>query len=161
MIFPTDDLQQFGTSLESKKILVGLDLGTKRIGIAISDTRRIIANPLTTIQRKSGKYDAEKICGKLHKTEIGGFIIGLPRNMNGSEGPRCQASRDYAKNIYNIFKVPVALWDERLTSVAADRILIDADATRKRRKLVIDHVAASLFLQSALDYLNKSETSYV
>lgn len=137
--------------------LLGLDLGTKTIGLAISDTGKSIASPLETIQRTKFGKDAERLVAVCNEQEIGGFVLGLPRNMDGSEGPRAQATRDFYLSMRDFWKkydlpvIPVTFWDERLSTVAVTRTLLDADTSRARRGEVVDKMAASFILQGALD----------
>jgi len=151
MIF--DDFEEFATSLPQMKAIAGLDLGTVTIGVAVSDTFLSVATPLETIKRKKFTIDAEKLLAICNARSIGGLVLGLPRNMDGSEGPRCQATRAFARNLSRLTEVPISYWDERLSTVAAERALLEADTSRKRRSEVIDHVAASYILQGALDRL--------
>jgi len=151
MIF--DDFEEFATSLPQMKAIAGLDLGTVTIGVAVSDTFLSVATPLETIKRKKFTVDAEKLLAICNARSIGGLVLGLPRNMDGSEGPRCQATRAFARNLSRLTEVPISYWDERLSTVAAERALLEADTSRKRRSEVIDHVAASYILQGALDRL--------
>ena len=148
-----DDFLLFGRQLEPSRALLGLDLGTKTIGIAVSDTERVVASPLSTIERKKFREDACRILEIANGRQACGFVVGLPRNMNGTEGPRCQASRTFAREFASLTRLPVGFWDERLSSKAAERSLLEAGASRKRRREVIDHVAASIILQNALDFL--------
>jgi putative Holliday junction resolvase len=108
---------------------------------------------LETIRRKKFGVDAAKLIAVLDAREIGGIVLGLPRNMDGSEGPRCQATRAFARNLEKLTALPITYWDERLSTVAAEKALLEADTTRKRRAEVIDHVAAGYILQGALDRL--------
>ncbi|MGM0584047.1 MAG: Holliday junction resolvase RuvX [Pseudomonadota bacterium] len=133
--------------------LAGLDLGDKTIGVAVSDGMRRIATPLTTVRRKKFTQDAMKVLEAVEGREVGGWIIGLPVNMSGDEGPRAQSARAFARNFSRLVEAPIALWDERLSTVAAERALLEADTSRKRRAEVIDHVAAAYILQGALDRL--------
>jgi len=133
--------------------LMGLDLGTKTIGVAVSDTLWSVATPLLTVRRKKFTLDWLALEALLLERSIGGIVLGLPRNMDGSEGPRCQATRAFARNLGAKTPLPLAFWDERLSTVAAERALLEADTSRKRRAEVIDHVAASYILQGALDRL--------
>jgi len=151
MIF--DDFEEFATSLPQMKAIAGLDLGTVTIGVAVSDTFLSVATPLETIKRKKFTVDAEKLLAICSARSIGGLVLGLPRNMDGTEGPRCQATRAFARNLSRLTEVPISYWDERLSTVAAERALLEADTSRKRRSEVIDHVAASYILQGALDRL--------
>ena len=133
--------------------LIGLDLGTKTIGVAISDSLRLTATPIETIKRVKFTADAARLMDMITERDIGGIILGLPRNMDGSEGPRCQSTRAFARNLSRICDLPIGFWDERLSTVAAEKALLEADTSRKRRAEVIDHVAASYILQGALDRL--------
>ncbi len=133
--------------------LLGFDPGTKTIGLALSDTSLKVATPLMTIKRKKFKDDVAIIGELIEKHNIGGFIIGLPLNMDGTEGPRCQSCRQLQKNLEEFFDVPVSFWDERLSTVAVTRTLLEADASRKRRAEVVDKMAATFILQGALDSL--------
>ena len=132
---------------------MGLDLGTKTIGVAVSDLFLTVATPLETIKRKKFGIDAAALIEILKARDIGGVVLGLPRNMDGSEGPRCQSTRAFARNFVALHDLPVTFWDERLSTVAAEKALLEADTTRKRRAEVIDHVAAGYILQGALDRL--------
>ena len=138
-------------SLTPGKRLLGVDLGTKTLGLALSDVGRCIATPMQTLKRGKFSQDAQLIAAIVAEQNVGGIIIGLPINMDGTEGPRAQSSRAYAKNLNRHLKIPVALWDERLSTAAAERMLISADTSRARRAEVIDKVAAAYILQGALD----------
>jgi putative holliday junction resolvase len=133
--------------------LIGVDLGTKTIGLALSDTRRTIASPLETLKRTKFRPDAERLLAiaKLH--DVGALVIGLPRNMDGSEGPRAQSTRAFVKNLAPMTALAIAFWDERLSTAAVTRTLIEADASRKRRAVLVDKMAAAYILQGALDRL--------
>ncbi len=133
--------------------LMGLDPGTKTIGVAVSDSLRMTATALETIRRTKFGKDAARLAEIAAGRGIVGVVVGLPRNMDGSEGPRAQSARAFARNLAGALKLPVALWDERLTSMAAERMLIEADSSRGRRAEVIDKVAAAYILQGALDRL--------
>lgn len=135
------------------RAIAGLDLGTKTIGVAVSDGMRSVATPLETVKRRKFGLDAEALLVILTKRDIAGLVLGLPRNMDGSEGPRCQSTRAFARNFDRLLPLPITFWDERLSTVAAERALLEADTTRKRRAEVIDHVAAGYILQGALDRL--------
>ncbi|WP_072247699.1 Holliday junction resolvase RuvX [Roseibaca calidilacus] len=135
------------------RALAGLDLGDKTIGVAVSDRMLSIASPLQTIRRKKFGLDAAALLEILDAREIGGIILGLPRNMDGTEGPRCQSTRAFARNLSRLTDRPIGFWDERLSTVAAERALLEADTSRRRRAEVIDHVAAGVILQGALDRL--------
>lgn len=133
--------------------LMGLDFGTKTIGIAVSDGLRSIATPLETVKRRKFTLDAARVLELAAARDIAGLVLGLPRNMDGSEGPRCQSTRAFARNLSGLTPLPMLFWDERLSTVAAERALLEADTSRRRRAEVIDHVAAALILQGALDRL--------
>lgn len=133
------------------KRLLGLDLGTKTIGLAVSDSRWTVASPLSTIRRTKFTKDAEALGLIIAEQSIGGLVLGLPLNMDGSEGPRAQATRGFLRNLDRLIDLPVTFWDERLSTVAAERALLEADASRAHRAAVIDNVAAGLILQGALD----------
>jgi putative Holliday junction resolvase len=132
---------------------LGLDLGEKTIGVAASDSLLSTSNAVVTIKRKKFGLDAAQLLEIASQREACGLILGLPRNMDGSEGPRCQSTRAFARNLSALTDLPIGFWDERLSTVAAERALIEADLTRKRRKEIIDSVAASYILQGALDRL--------
>ncbi|WP_407639078.1 Holliday junction resolvase RuvX [Aliiroseovarius sediminilitoris] len=131
--------------------LAGLDLGTKTIGVAVSDRMRQVSTPLETIKRTKFTADAARLQTIITDRELGGLILGLPRNMDGSEGPRAQSTRGFARNLEKLTDIPITFWDERLSTVAAERALLEADTSRKRRAEVIDHVAAGYILQGVLD----------
>lgn len=144
-------MEDFVSALPRDRALAGLDLGTKTIGVAVSDRRLSVATPLETVRRTKFTADANALLAILAKREIGGIVLGLPRNMDGTEGPRCQSTRAFARNLERLTDLPITFWDERLSTVAAERALLEADTTRKRRSEVIDHVAAGYILQGALD----------
>lgn len=148
-----EEISDFANALPPMVALAGLDLGTKTIGVAVSDGMRSVATPLETVKRKKFGVDAEALIVILRKRNIGGLILGLPRNMDGSEGPRCQSTRAFARNFAQLWDGPIGFWDERLSTVAAEKALLEADTSRRRRAEVIDHVAASYILQGALDRL--------
>jgi putative Holliday junction resolvase len=148
-----DDFSAFLTALPASGALAGLDFGDKTIGIAVSDLRRQVATPLSTIRRVKFTADADALLALCTARGIAGLILGLPRNMDGSEGPRAQATRAFARNLSRLTALPIGFWDERLSTVAAERALLEADTSRKRRSEVIDHVAAGYILQGALDRL--------
>jgi putative Holliday junction resolvase len=148
-----DDFNAFLTALPASGALAGLDFGDKTIGIAVSDLRRQVATPLSTIRRVKFTADADALLALCTARGIAGLILGLPRNMDGSEGPRAQATRAFARNLSRLTPLPIGFWDERLSTVAAERALLEADTSRKRRSEVIDHVAAGYILQGALDRL--------
>ncbi len=139
------------------RALIGLDLGTRTIGVAVSDTLRRIATPLQTLRRSKFSADAAALLQLAAARSIGGVVLGLPRNMDGSEGPRAQATRAFARNLAGLTELPITFWDERLSTVAAERALLEADASRRRRAEVIDAVAAGYILQGLLDRLGHLE----
>ena len=148
-----DDTEAFAAALPAHSALAGLDLGNKTIGIAVSDAMLTVATPLETIRRRKFTLDAARILKIAEERALGGLVLGLPRNMDGSEGPRCQATRAFARNLERLTPLPITFWDERLSTVAAERALLEADTSRARRKEVIDHVAAGYILQGVLDRL--------
>lgn len=133
--------------------LIGLDLGTKTIGVAASDGLRMSATPLETIKRKKFAQDADRLRALCAERDVVGLVLGLPINMSGDEGPRAQSTRAFARNITAALSLPVLLWDERLSTAAVERTLIEADASRARRQDVVDKLAAAYILQGALDRL--------
>jgi putative Holliday junction resolvase len=139
--------------LPERGALIGLDLGSKTIGVASSDPDRRVAAPVETIARKRFRLDAERILALAAERRAAGFVLGLPINMDGSEGPSAQSTRAFARNLAQLTELPIALWDERLSTAAVERALIAADASRNRRKAVIDQHAATYILQGALDRL--------
>lgn len=146
-----DDFNDFAAACPPMRALVGLDLGEKTIGIALSDRLGATATPVETIRRRKFTLDAERLLQIVADREVGAILLGLPRNMDGSEGARCQSTRAFARNLSRLTDLPIGFWDERLSTVAAERALLEADTSRKRRAEVIDHVAASYILQGALD----------
>jgi putative Holliday junction resolvase len=146
-----EELKDFVAALPSMQALAGLDLGDKTIGVAVSDTFRSVATPLETIRRKKFGVDAESLLAIVGQRNVGGLVLGLPRNMDGTEGPRCQSTRAFARNLSRLTDLPITFWDERLSTVAAERALLEADTSRRRRAEVIDHVAAGYILQGVLD----------
>ncbi|KJZ24148.1 Holliday junction resolvase RuvX [Epibacterium sp. DP7N7-1] len=148
-----DAFEDFAAALPQMTALVGLDFGEKTIGVAVSDRIGAVATPLETIRRKKFTLDSNRLLEIISGRDINGIILGLPRNMDGSEGPRCQSTRAFARNLSRVTDLPIGFWDERLSTVAAERALLEADTSRKRRAEVIDHVAASYILQGALDRL--------
>ena len=143
----------FAAALPPVGAVMGLDFGEKTIGVAVSDRMRSVASPLETVRRAKFTQDAARLLEIAAAREIAGIVIGLPLNMDGSEGPRCQSTRAFARNLERLTPLPLAFWDERLSTVAAERALLEADTSRKRRGEVIDHVAAGVILQGALDRL--------
>ncbi|MDZ5448827.1 MULTISPECIES: Holliday junction resolvase RuvX [Labrys] len=147
------DLFDLAENLPANQRLLGLDLGTKTIGLALSDVMLTIASPLETIRRTKFTADAEQLLSLCARHEVGGLVLGYPLNMDGSKGPRAQASESFARNLQRLSDLPVALWDERLSTAAVTRTLLEADASRRRRAEVVDKMAASFILQGALDRL--------
>jgi putative holliday junction resolvase len=137
----------------SRGALIGLDLGTKTIGVAASDPDRRLATGVETIARVKFAADAERLLWLARERRAVGFVLGMPINMDGSEGPRAQSTRAFARNFARLTELPIALWDERLSTAAVERDLIAADASRKKRAAVIDQHAAAFILQGALDRL--------
>ena len=133
--------------------LLGIDLGEKRVGLSISDRTQSIASNYATLEKKKFSLFSLDLRAIIDKEIICGIVVGLPLNMDGSEGPKCQSTRHFAKNFSNIVDLPITFWDERLTTVAAERSLLSADLSRKKRKRVVDSVAAVLILQNLLDRL--------
>jgi len=148
-----EDIEAFAAALPAHRAILALDLGTKTIGVAASDALLSSANPVETIKRRKFGLDAARVLEIADTRAAAGLILGLPRNMDGSEGPRCQSTRAFARNLAGLTDLPITFWDERLSTVAAERALIEADLTRKRRSEVIDAVAAAYILQGALDRL--------
>lgn len=146
-----EDIRAFAAALPTGKAVAGLDFGEKTIGVAISDLRRAVATPAQTIRRVKFTLDAASLLALLAERGAAGMVLGLPLNMDGSEGPRAQATRAFARNLTRLTDLPLTYWDERLSTVAATRALLEADTSRKRRNEVIDHVAAGYILQGALD----------
>ncbi len=147
----TADVEVFVAALPAAGRLIGIDAGTKTLGLALSDVTRTIASPLETIQRTKFKADAARLLFLINANEVSGLVLGLPTNLDGSEGPRAQATRALVRNLNALTPLSILLWDERLTTAAAERMLIEADISRKRRAEVIDKLAATLILQGALD----------
>ena len=150
---PVAMLLEAAALMPERGSLLGLDLGTKTIGIAVSDPDRKLAAPVVTIARARFASDAERLLKLAEERHVVGFVLGLPLNMDGSEGPRAQATRAFARNLAKLTALPIALWDERLSTAAVERVLIEADASRRKRKAVIDQHAAAYILQGALDRL--------
>jgi putative pre-16S rRNA nuclease len=138
--------------------LIGLDLGTKTIGVATSDPDRRLATGVETIARQKFTADAKRLLSLAQERRATGFVLGLPINMDGTEGPRAQATRAFARNLAQLTELPIALWDERLSTAAVERDLIAADASRAKRAAVIDQHAAAFILQGALDRLRRLGT---
>ncbi|ADO42830.1 Holliday junction resolvase RuvX [Ketogulonicigenium vulgare] len=148
-----ESVEDFAAALPPMRAVCGLDLGTVTIGVAVSDLMLSVASPLETIKRKKFSLDAEALLKIIAARNIAGIVLGLPLNMDGSEGPRAQSTRAFARNLSRLTDLPIVYWDERLSTVAAERALLEADTSRKRRDEVIDHVAAGFILQGVLDRL--------
>jgi putative Holliday junction resolvase len=146
-----NDLIALIERLAPRARLMGIDLGTKTIGLALSDVENRISTPLETIKRVKFTPDAERIKQLAERYGVGGLVIGLPLNMDGSEGPRAQATRAFVRNLKPLIDLPMLFWDERLSTVAVTRTLLDADASRARRAESVDKLAAAYILQGALD----------
>ena len=150
--------EDFAQALPVTGGLAGLDLGTRTIGVAVSDGCRVIASPLETLPRARFTQDAGAVLAIAAARGLAGIVLGLPYNMDGSEGPRAQSARAFGRNLARLTGLAIGFWDERLSTVAAERALIAADTSRKRRAEVIDRVAASYILQGALDRLGNLRT---
>jgi len=140
-------------ALPARGALIGLDLGTKTIGVAVSDPDRRLATGIETIARKNFTTDAQRVLSLAAERKVAGFVLGLPINMDGSEGPRAQSTRAFARNFGKLTALPIMFWDERLSTAAVERELIAADVSRAKRAAVIDEHAAIFILQGALDRL--------
>jgi putative Holliday junction resolvase len=151
----TSDIDAFAALLPASGALIGLDLGTRTIGVAVSDAGRRVASPLELVRRRKLAADLEALARLTASSEPAGFVIGMPLNMDGSEGPRAQATRAFARSLAGHFDLPILLWDERLSTAAVDRVLIDADRSRARRAELVDKMAAAWILQGALDRLGR------
>ena len=145
------DIADFLAALPPNRAIAGLDLGTVTIGVALSDLRRQVATPVEVIRREKFTLDAARLLALLTARGAAGIILGLPLNMDGTSGPRVQSTEAFARNLEKLTLLPIGFWDERLSTVAAERALLEADTSRKRRKEVIDQVAAGYILQGALD----------
>jgi putative Holliday junction resolvase len=146
-----EDVEDFFSRLPKGAALIGIDAGTKTLGLALSDITRTIASPLTVIRRTKFKQDAAELLRISTEHKVAGFVLGLPTNLDGTAGPRVQATRAFARNLNALSDLPILLWDERLSTAAAERTLLEADASRRRRAQVIDKLAAAIILQGALD----------
>jgi putative Holliday junction resolvase len=152
---PVLSLTDAAALLPARGTLIGLDLGTKTIGVAASDPERRVAAPIETVVRMRFTDDAQRLIAFAAERHAAGFVLGLPINMDGTEGARAQSTRAFARNLAKLTALPIALWDERLSTVAVERALIAADVSRARRKAVIDEHAAAYILQGALDRLTR------
>jgi putative Holliday junction resolvase len=151
-LLPVEDLPPL---LRPEARLLGLDVGSKTIGMALSDVTRSIATPYHTVRRTKFTEDVKSIAGAIEEHGVGAVVLGLPINLDGTEGPRAQSTRAFARNLAARIEIPIAFWDERLSTAAVERHLIEADASRKRRAEVIDRMAAAYILQGALDRLKR------
>ena len=150
----TNDPIKFKNLVDNKLPLLALDPGTKLIGIAISDINKKIATPMEVLEFKKYNDLKEKLLNIIKERKVGGIVIGNPINMDGSVGPRSQSSNSLADNLSSDLKLPILLWDERLSTSAAEKLLIEADLSRKKRSAIIDKIAASFILQGYLDFIN-------
>jgi putative Holliday junction resolvase len=149
------DIEDLPPLLARDARLLGLDVGTKTIGMALSDVTRSVATPYDTIRRSKFTADAKAIREVVEKNQVGALVIGLPLNLDGSEGPRAQSTRAFARNLAAHVEVPMVFWDERLSTAAVERHLIEADVSRKRRAEIVDRMAAAYILQGALERLRR------
>ncbi|NBN63768.1 Holliday junction resolvase RuvX [Microvirga tunisiensis] len=156
---PTLSLEDFVAAAAPGSRLIGLDLGTKTIGLALSDLGRGIATPLETIRREKFTLDAARLLDICQTHKVGGMVIGLPLNMDGTEGPRVQATRAFSRNMAEKTDLPMTFWDERLSTAAVTRTLIEADRSRARRAELVDKMAAAYILQGFLDRLGYLQLS--
>jgi putative holliday junction resolvase len=152
------DLSAFAAALPARAALLGIDPGEKRIGVAVSDTTRLIASSIDTIARGKFADDAAAILKLFDARQCAGFVVGLPLNMDGTSGPSAQSARAFARNVLAKRDVPLLLWDERLSTAAVTRTLIEGDASRRRRSEVVDKMAAAYMLQGALDAMQEMKT---
>lgn len=151
---PAVDLETLNNGLKTGQRVIGIDLGTKTIGLALSDVSRTVASPLETIRRTKFGKDAAALLQFCTEHDVGGLVIGLPVNMDGTEGPRAQATRAFVRNLAKLEAPAIAYWDERLSTAAVTRTLIEADTSRARRADLVDKLAATYILQGALDRMN-------
>ena len=151
-----EDIAAFFAVLPAGQRLIGIDAGTKTLGLALSDVNRSIASPLETIKKTKFTADAARLLNLCTEHRVAGLVLGLPINLDGSEGPRAQSTRAMARNLNKLSSLPILLWDERLTTAEAERMLIAADQSRKRRAEVIDKLAATIILQNALDRMRSA-----
>ncbi len=151
------EAQQIRGEVASGRRLLGLDLGTKTIGLALSDVNWTIATPLETIKRVKFTPDVEALLGLAAKHDAGALVIGLPKNMDGTEGPRAQSTRSFVRNLLPKTALPIVFWDERMSTAAVTRTLLEADASRARRAELVDKMAAAYILQGFLDRLGYGE----
>ena len=149
------DLTELPALLPRYSALIGLDLGEKTIGVAVSDVTRMVASPLELIRKTKFTAEANRLFALIDEREVGAIVIGLPVNMDGTEGTRCQSNRAFARNLLRLRDIPIAFWDERMSTMAVNRVLVEeADVTRARRAELVDKMAAAWILQGALDRLS-------
>ena len=157
---PIMTLLELLSGLQPNRRLMGLDVGSKTVGLALSDPTQTVATPLQTLRRTKFLRDAEVLRRIAEEHEVGGLVIGLPVSMDGTEGPRCQSVRQFAINLFQVLELPTAFWDERLSTAAVQRMLIaEADMSRRRRGEVVDKAAAAYILQGALDAISAQSLS--
>jgi len=149
--------REFRQAVPLGRRVIGLDVGTKTIGLALSDTRLVIASPLETIRRRRFRDDVAELFGLIERHDVGGLVIGLPLSLAGTDSPRTQSVRQFARNLLAMRDMPVAFWDERLSTAAVTREMIAHDMTRKRRAAIVDRVAAAYILQGFLDAMGRSD----
>ena len=152
-----DNPRELRAAVPSGRRLIGLDVGTKTIGLALSDTRLVIASPLDTLRRRRFRDDMAALSGFVDKHDAGGLVIGLPLSLDGRDSPRTQSVRQFARNLLGLRDMPIAFWDERLSTAAVTREMIAHDMTRKRRAEIVDRVAAAYILQGFLDATGRAE----
>ncbi len=153
-----ETFEQQAARFASTGALFGLDLGEKTIGVAVCDPARQVATPVETIRRRKFMQDAEALKALAEARDVVGLVLGLPLNMDGTEGPRAQSTRAFARNLERVLPLPVAFWDERLSTAAIEREMIALDTTRARRAARIDEAAAAFILQGAIDRLRRLPT---
>lgn len=146
-------IEDFRAAIPNTGRLLGLDLGTQTIGLALTDAGRGIATPIDTLKRTKLAKDLQQLSALIQKEQIAGLVLGYPVNMDGSEGPRCQATRQFAKDAVTSFKLAVLLWDERMSTMAVEKVLLEADLSRQKRAEHVDKLAAAYILQGVLDYM--------
>ena len=152
---PAQDAELFCHRLPAGARLLGIDVGSKTLGLALSDVTRTIASGLTTLKRAKFSLDVARLLDLIEEYQVGGLVVGLPANLDGLDGPRAQSTRAFVRNLSKHIALPILLWDERFSTAAAERVLIEAATSRRRRAEVIDKVAATLILQNALDRMNQ------
>jgi putative Holliday junction resolvase len=156
---PTVSLTDFAASLGRGARVIGIDVGSKTLGLALSDATRNIASALVTLRRSRLAEDLRRLLDVAAEHGVGGFVVGLPLNLDGSEGRRAQATRAFVRDLAKATQLPIVYWDERLSTIAAERVLLEADLSRRRRAEVVDKVAATVILQGALDRMSRLSSS--